>query len=115
MGVASPDSQLAVAHGDALEAMRIRKERVYTPFAAQMDVVGLEYRALPWSAWGREHEGTTRTLTVLCKRAARRSGSADWRFVLRLLRADIAAALARRASAMWRQCAYGAAAHSRGR
>jgi len=115
VGVASPDSLLAVAHGDALEAMRVRKERVYEPYLAQMETCGLEYRALPWSSWGREHEGTTRTLTVLCKRAARRSGSADWRLALRLLRADVGVALARRASAMWRQCAFGAAAHSRGR
>ena len=48
---------------------------------------------------------TTTVLVALCRRAARRRGEANWRHSLRLFRADIGAVLARRASAMWRQCA----------
>ena len=104
VGIASPDSQLAVAHGDALEAMRRRKCRHYAPHAEDMHDVGLAYEPMPWSCWGREHEDTTRVLVALCRRAARRRGEANWRWVLRGFRADVGAILARRASAMWRAC-----------
>ena len=67
--------------------------------------VGLEYRPMPWSCWGREHAGTTEMLVALCRRAARRCGEASWRRTLRLFRADLGAILAWRASAMWRHCA----------
>ena len=95
---------LAVAHGDALEAMRLRKCRHYAPHAEDMHDAGLAYEPLPWSCWGREHEDTTRVLVALCRRAARRRGEANWRLVLRGFRADGGAILARRASAMWRAC-----------
>ena len=105
VGVASPDSQAAVQNGDGLEAMRKRKAGVYAPVADTMRDSGLEYRPMPWSCWGREHADTTEVLVMLCRRAARRRGEANWRRTLRLFRADICAILARRASAMWQQCA----------
>ena len=105
VGVASPDSQAAVANGDALEAMRLRKVGVYAAYEGAMSEAGLAYAPMPWSCWGREHAGTTAVLVALCRRAARRQGEADWRQTLRLFRADLGAILARRASAMWRQCA----------
>ena len=85
--------------------MRRRKAGVYTAFEDAMRASGLAYAPLPWSCWGREHADTTHTLVALCRRAARRRGEANWRHVLRLFRADVGAVLARRASAMWRQCA----------
>ena len=105
VGIASPDSQAAVAAGDGLEAMRRRKVSVYAGHADAMRDSGLEYAPMPWSCWGREHAATTTLLVALCRRAARRRGEANWRATLRLFRADIGAVLARRASAMWRQCA----------
>ena len=105
VGVASPDSLAAVAFGDALEAMRRRKARVYAAFGEAMRAAGLEYAPLPWSCWGREHAVTTTVLVAFCRRAARRRGETNWRRALRGFRADIGAVLARRASAMWRQCA----------
>ena len=104
VGVASPDSMAAVAAGDALEAMRVRKLSEYAPFADAMREMDLQYVPIPWSCWGREHADTTKILTALCRRAARRRGLADWRAILRQLRGDICAALARRAARMMRQC-----------
>ena len=108
IGIASPDSQAAIAAGDGLEAMRKRKERVYAEHAEGMRQSGLAYAPLPWSCWGREHASTTAMLETLCRRAARRRGESNWRAVLRDFRADMGAVLARRASAMWRQCALSA-------
>ena len=105
VGIASPDSLAAVAAGDGLEAMRMRKKAVYEPYGNDMRGAGLEYIPLPWSCWGREHAATTTALVALSRRAARRCGEASWRLVLRSFRADVGAILARRASAMWRQCA----------
>ena len=104
VGIASPDSQLAVAHGDALEAMRVRKCRFYAPHEADMREAKLAYEPMPWSCWGREHESTSLVLTNLCRRAARRGGRTTWRALLRDFRADAGAILARRASGMWRAC-----------
>jgi hypothetical protein len=104
VGIASLDSQLAVAHGDALEAMRLRKCRHYAAHDEDMREAGLAYEPLSWSCWGREHENTTKTLVALSRRAARRRGVTSWRSVLRGLRADVGAIMARRASAMWRVC-----------
>ena len=105
VGVASPDSQLAVAVGDGCEAMRRRKLGVYAEHAEAMREAGLEYTLIPWSCWGREHAATTTVLESLSRRAARRRGDVNWRATLRWFRADVGAILARRASAMWRQCA----------
>ena len=105
VGIASPDSTLAVSTGDGPEAMRARKAAVYAPFLEHMEAHGVVYTPMPWSCWGREHPDTSRVLTALARRAARRSGTADWRRALREFRADAGAALARRVGAMWRQCA----------
>ena len=109
VGIASPDSQAAVQSGDGLEAMRKRKSRVYAQHAESMRLAGLTYAPLPWSCWGREHAATTTVVEALCRRAARRQGESKWRIVLREFRADLGAVLARRASAMWRQCALSTA------
>ena len=105
VGIASPDSQLAVAEGDGLEAMRKRKAREYIPFADALSEAGLAYCPMPWSCWGREHADTSTMIESLARRAARRTGEADWRVTARRFRADVGALLARRASLMWRQCA----------
>jgi hypothetical protein len=105
VGIASPDSQAAVAGGDALEVMRTRKLGEYKELEAALREADLAYTPVPWSCWGREHADTTRVLEALCRRAARHRGTADWRAVLRAFRADVGAILARRASCMWRQCA----------
>ena len=84
--------------------MRVRKLSEYAPFADAMREMDLQYVPIPWSCWGREHADTTKILTALCRRAARRRGLADWRAILRQLRGDICAALARRAARMMRQC-----------
>ena len=109
VGIASPDSQAAVAAGDGLEAMRKRKANVYAGHEEGMRQSGLAYAPLPWSCWGREHADTTTMLESLCRRAARRQGEANWRATLRFFRAEMGAILARRASAMWRQCSLSAA------
>ncbi len=105
VGIASPDSQAAVAAGDGLAAMRDRKLGEYAEFEAALRAADLAYMPLPWSCWGREHADTSKVLEALSRRAARHRGLADWRAVLRAFRADVGAILARRASAMWRQCA----------
>ena len=109
VGIASPDSRLAIREGDGLEAMRKRKKGEYRPFADALKEAGVSYCPLPWSCWGREHADTSAMLESLARRAARRSGEADWRVTLRRFRADVGALLARRASLMWRQCALSAA------
>ena len=109
VGIASPDSQAAVAAGDALACMRSRKLNEYADFEEQLREADLAYTPLPWSGWGREHPETTKVLEALRRRAARHRGLADWRAVLRAFRADVGTILARRASAMWRQCALAGA------
>ena len=104
IGVASPDSLAAVANGDALEAMRKRKLGEYRYLEADLRAAGLQYKPIPWSCWGREHPDTSVVLEALARRAARRRGVADWRAVLRQLRGDINARIARRAALMFRQC-----------
>ena len=105
VGIASPDSLAAMASEDFLEAMRKRKHRVYAPYADELRAAALTYTPMPWSCWGREHADTTRVLEALSKRAARQRGHANWKVVLREFRAEAGAIFARRASAMWRQCA----------
>ena len=46
VGIASPDSQAAVASGDALETMRRRKTRVYAVHEEAMRMCGLTYSPL---------------------------------------------------------------------
>ena len=109
VGIASPDSQAGIAAGDALEAMRTRKVNEYRGLEADLRAADLSYTPLPWSCWGREHPDTTKILEALCRRAARHRGDASWRSVLRSFRADVGAILARRLSAMWRQCTFATA------
>jgi hypothetical protein len=85
--------------------MRKRKLGDYRELEADLREADLEYVPLPWSCWGREHPETSKTLEALCRRAARHRGEASWRAVLRSFRSDVGAILARRLSAMWRQCA----------
>ena len=106
VGIASPDARHAGA--DCTEAMRRRKVRKYAGAWPDLEAEGLVYRPLTWSCYGREHPDTSVVLERLARRAARRSGASSWRQVLRRLRADIGAALARRAAAMLRAC-WGAA------
>ena len=104
VGIASPDSLAAMAAGDCLEAMRVRKKDEYAEFEAALREAELVYTPIPWSCWGREHEDTTKVLEALSRRTARHRGHADWKAVLRSFRADVGAVIARRASAMWCQC-----------
>ena len=85
--------------------MRLRKKGEYRCLEDALREASLAYTPLPWSCWGREHPDTTKVVEALCRRAARHRGLASWKAVLRCFRADVGAILARRASAMWRQCA----------
>ena len=102
VGVASPDA--VHAGDDCLEAMRARKARSYARFEREFDAQGMAYRPITFSCWGREHPDTTVVLESIARRAARRCGISGWRTLLRRLRGDIGAALARRAAAMLRTC-----------
>ena len=102
VGVASPDA--VHAGDDCLEAMRARKARGYARFEREFDAQGMAYRPITFSCWGREHPDTTVVLESIARRAARRCGISGWRTLLRRLRGDIGAALARRAAAMLRTC-----------
>ena len=59
VGIASPDSRLAIREGDGLEAMRKRKKGEYLPFADALAEAGVSYCPLLWSCWGREHADTS--------------------------------------------------------
>ncbi|CAE8635350.1 unnamed protein product [Polarella glacialis] len=105
VGIASPDA--AHAGADCAEAMRVRKRAVYSRFLPALEAEGIEYRPLVWSCWGREHPDTTATLTQLARQAARRRSMPDHIRLLQRARAQIGAALARRAAAMLRACMPG--------
>ncbi|CAE8634331.1 unnamed protein product [Polarella glacialis] len=105
VGIASPDA--AHAGADCAEAMRVRKRAVYSRFLPALEAEGIEYRPLVWSCWGREYPDTTATLTQLARQAARRRGMPDHIRLLQRARAQIGAALARRAAAMLRACMPG--------
>ena len=102
VGVAAPEAQNA--GDDCTESMRRRKRRVYAKYLDALEAEGIEYKPLVWSCWGREHPDTTAVLTQLARQAARRRGAADHKELLRRVRAQVGAALARRAAAMLRAC-----------
>jgi hypothetical protein len=82
---------------------------VYARYLDALEAEGVEYRPLIWSCWGREHPDTTAVLTQLARQAARRKGMASPAPLLRRVRAQIGAALARRGAAMLRACLPGTA------
>ena len=84
--------------------MRARKQAKYAPYLPALSGEGVEYRPLVWSCWGREHPDTTAVLTQLARQAARRRGYASHQPTLRRARAQIGAAIARRAAAMLQDC-----------
>jgi len=102
VGVAAVEACNAGA--DCTEAMRVRKRETYAKYLDALEAEGVEYKPLVWSCWGREHPDTTAVLTGLARRAARRRGLASHRPLLRQVRAQVGAALARRAAAMLRAC-----------
>ena len=89
--------------------MRLRKLARYSRFVPELLEQGIECQPLTWSCYGREYPATSAALTLLARRAARRQGDRPWRHRLRLLRAGVGAALARRAAAMVAAC-FGAPA-----
>ena len=102
VGIACPWAQHAGS--DCTESMRVRKRDKYAPYLVALSAEGVEYRPLVWSCWGREHPDATAVLTQLARQAARRRGFASHLPTLRRARAQIGAALARRAAAMLRDC-----------
>ena len=82
----------------------MRKRETYAKYLDALEAEGVEYRPLVWSCWGREHPETTAVLTGLARRAARRRGLVSHKPLLRQARAQVGAALARRAAGMLRAC-----------
>ena len=108
VGVAAPHA--ANAGEDCTESMRRRKRDVYARYLPALEAEGVRYTPMAWSCWGREHADTTAVLTALARRAARRRGAASHQPLLREARAQVGAAIARRAAAMLRACLPGNAA-----
>jgi hypothetical protein len=102
VGIAAPHAQHAGS--DCAETMRLKKRRTYAVRLPALESEGLEYRPVVWSCWGREHPDTTAVLLQLAKQGARRRGWASHVRLLQKARAQIGAALARRASGMLRAC-----------
>ena len=105
MGVAAPGARHAGA--DRAESMRVRRRAVCARYLGELEAEGVEYKPLVWSCWGREHPHTTAALTQLARRAVRRRGLPSHAPVLRQARAQIGAALARRAATMVPACLPG--------
>jgi len=105
VGIAAPHARHAGT--DCTESMRLKKRAAYSRHLAALEAEGVEYKPLTWSCWGREHPDTTATLTQLARQAARRKGYSDHMGLLCRTRAQIGAALARRAAAMLRACLPG--------
>ena len=87
--------------------MRRRKLDVYARYLPALEAEGVRYTPMAWSCWGREHADTTAVLAALARRAARRRGAASHQPLLREARAQVGAAIARRAAAMLRACLPG--------
>lgn len=102
VGIAAPHARHA--GGDCTEAMRARKRAAYARHLPALQADGVEYRPLVWSCWGREHPDTTAVLSQLARQAARRRGMASSASLLHRARAQIGAAIARRAAGMLRAC-----------
>ena len=107
VGFASSDARHAGL--DASDSMLLRKLAQDSRFVPELSEQGTEYQPLTWTCYGREHPATSAALTLLPRRAARRQGNRPWRHGLRLLRAGVEAALARRAAAVVAAC-FGAPA-----
>jgi hypothetical protein len=105
VGIAAPHARNAGV--DCTEAMRLRKRAAYARHLPALQAEGIEYRPLVWSCWGREHPDTTAALTQLARQAARRRGFPEHAALLRRARAQIGAAIARRAAGMLRACMPG--------
>jgi hypothetical protein len=72
--IASPNA--ATAGADAAEAAFRRKLRHYADVIPQLHQAGIAFRPLIWSADGRPHPATTRTLKYAAERASYRGGRA---------------------------------------
>ena len=92
---------------DCTESMRKRKRWTYRNHLDALETEGVEYKPMVWSCWGREHPDTSAILTALARRAARRRGHASHQPILRQVRAQVGAALARRSAAMLLACLPG--------
>ena len=90
--------------GQREPSMRKRTCGVYNRFLDALAAEGVEYGPLVWSCWGGGHPDTIAALTQLAGQAARRRGFARPAHLLRQLRANVGAALARRVAAMLRAC-----------
>ena len=102
VGIAAPHA--LQAGPDCAETMRVKKRQTYARHLPAMEAEGMEYRPLVWTCWGREHLDTTAVLTQLAQQGARRRGWASHARLLRRARAQIGAAITRRAAGMLRAC-----------
>ena len=103
LDVCIASSNAAAAAGDAAEAAYKRKLRRYRREIPQLQAAGISFRPLVWTADGRPHPATTRTLHFAAELAANRSSQQTTaRSLLSRWRHEIQVALQRRRAAMLR-------------
>ena len=102
VGVCSPDASGAGA--DCCDAMWVKKSGNYAEHFPVLAHTGVRYMPLVFSCYGRAHLNTDSAMEQLARQAARRTGFADHRPLLRRARAAVGVALWRRAAAMVTAC-----------
>ena len=101
VGICCPAA--AGAGDDCVEAMRQRKLERLTPFSAELDAGGVEYRPITFSCYGRPHPDALHVMRAFARRLARRRGT-EAHVEERHLAARIGVEIWRRAARMLRQC-----------
>ena len=106
VGISSPFA--AGAGSDCAESMRRRKLDRMAPYAVELEGVGVEYRPITFSCFGRPHPDAKQLAQAFGRRLARRKGS-EAHMEERRLAACVGVEIWRRAARMVRQCLPGTA------
>ena len=102
IGITSPDS--TGAGDDCCEAMYQEKMVKYQPHLPELTRLGIRYKPMVLSCYGRWHPDSRLTLEAIAKRAARKRGFLDHRLLLRRSLASVGVLVWRRAAAMVKSC-----------
>ena len=101
VGIISPAAQGAGA--DCVQSMVDRKNARIGPYRRELEDIGVEYRPVAFSCFGRPHGDAVRILQAMAKQHARRKGT-EMHTEMRRLMSKITTEIWRRAARMVRQC-----------
>ena len=102
IGITSPNS--TGAGDDCCEAMYQNKMDKYSAYLPELTRLGIRYKPMILSCFGRWHPDSFQTMEAVTKRAARKRGFVDHKMLLRRALASVGVLVWRRAAAMVKSC-----------